>query len=92
MAGHLHEVSSSEDMQRAILDAVIFSMDVKALYPSLDLEDTTEAVMTIVKKTELSLEDIYILHLVTYLAVVLSRKKGESSITCREGLFSRKGD
>ena len=83
------EVSSSEEMQRAILDAnirikeekipdpVVFSMDVKALYPSLDLEDISEAVMTMVEETELGMEDIDIRHLATYLAAILSKEEQE---------------
>ena len=79
------ECSSSEEVQRAILDAnlkikeeeitdpVVFSMDVDALYPSLDIEDISDAVMTMVEETELGMEDVDVKHLATYLAVMLTK-------------------
>ena len=57
--GSAMECSSSEEMQRAMLEAnetlvesrvvepVVFSMDINSLYPSLDLDGILEAVVTL---------------------------------------------
>ena len=74
------ECSSSEEMQRAMLDAnqvlkeekvqdpVVFSMDVKALYPSLDIDDMLEAVTVKYK-------DINCKELSTYLAIMVAKEE-----------------
>ena len=67
--GSTVECSSSEEMQRAMLDAnvtlreskvedpILFSMDVKSLYLSLHLDDMLEAVVTLVEESSLQFED-----------------------------------
>ena len=66
------ECQSSEEMKRAVEDAnkmldeslgeqkevVIFSQDVKALYPSMDVEDMVEVVKKAVQETPLSFANI----------------------------------
>ena len=81
------ECSSSEEMQRAMLDAnqvlkeekvqdpVVFSMDVKALYPSLDLGDMLEAVTVLVEGSRLEYKDINCKELSTYLAIMVAKEE-----------------
>ena len=85
--GSTVECSSSEEMQRAMLDAnvalreskvedpIVFSMDVKSLYPSLHLDDMLEAVVTLVEESSLQFEDIDCKELATYLAVMIGKEE-----------------
>ena len=64
------ECMSTEEMQRAILDAnqmikdqdikdvEVFSMDVHALYPSLHLDDILDSVYSIMVESEISMENL----------------------------------
>ena len=66
-------VANLKIKEEEITDPVVFSMDVDALYPSLDIEDISDAVMTMVEETELGMEDVDVKHLATYLAVMLTK-------------------
>ena len=87
------ECQSSEEMQRAVGDAndkakdvgeeddiIIFSQDVRALYPSLDIEDITEAVREAMMETELSFENVDVETVGKYLAVNMSKADRKKSI------------
>ena len=83
------ECASSEEMQRAmedaneeierleIEDAVIFSTDVKALYPSLDLDDVLEAVEKVVIESKYELENVDVKELAKYLKIVVTKEELE---------------
>ena len=83
------ECLSSEEMQRAILDANIviqegwlkvevFSMDVSALYPSLHIDDILEAVMQLILESDISVECLDTKEMGKYLAVMLEQEEIEA--------------
>ena len=84
------ECKSSEEMQRAmedanekieergIKDAVIFSTDVDALYPSLDTEDVLEAVEKLVMDSEYEFENVEDRELAKYLKIVIPEDELEA--------------
>ena len=98
------ECQSSEEMQRAVEDAnvkmedgiqedeelVIFSQDVIALYPSLDIDDITESVRKAVMDTKVSFKNIDMETVGKYLAIHMTKEEQKklnivSCIPDREG-------
>ena len=87
--GNEVECASSEEMQRAmeeaneyiermeIEDTVIFSTDVKALYPSLDLEDVLEAVEKVVIESEYEFQNVDEKEMAKYLKIVVTKEELE---------------
>ena len=103
MAGDA-ECQSSEEMQRAVGDAnektnnggededevVLISQDVRALYPSLDIQDITEAVREAMMETKLTFDNVDMKTVGKYLAINMSKKEQKSlnivsCIPTREG-------
>ena len=88
MAGDA-ECQSSEEMQRAVGDAnektnnggededevVLISQDVRALYPSLDIQDITEAVREAMMETKLTFDNVDMKTVGKYLAINMSKKE-----------------
>ena len=84
------ECLSSEEMQRAILDTNIiikerklekvdvFSMDVSALYPSLHMDDILEAVMLLITKSQIMVDNLDTKEMGKYLSVVMEQEEIEA--------------
>ena len=77
-------VESTEDLQARIEqfnslhqcereDVVLFSMDAKALYPSIQIERTGDAVYEVMCEADVKYRNINILELARYLAVILGQ-------------------
>ena len=95
-----NQLESTEDLQAKIQqfndlpssdrqDIVVYSMDVKALYPSLDIRRTSEAVMTVIEKSSVVFKEIDYTELSRYLAVTVEEKVIED-LGLREVTMSRR--
>ena len=84
------QVESTEDLQACIAefnllpqqerkDVVIFSMDVKALYPNIQVDNTVEAVRELVQDTAVQFRSINFTELARYLPVTVDEKAIEDS-------------
>ena len=80
-----NQLESTEDLQAKIQefnylpaserqDIVVYSMDVKALYPSLDIRRTSEAVMALIEKSSVVFKEIDYTELSRFLAVSVDEK------------------
>jgi len=80
------ECRSTEEMKAAIgqtninikskkdIEYILFSMDVKALYPSLNIEETANLVYNVLLNSEIVIEEVDMTELGQYLRVVLTEK------------------
>ena len=79
------QVQSTEDLQAKIeafnredsamrADTEVFSMDVKALYPSLDIEKTATAVEEVILESEVKILEIEEIELARYVAAVATNE------------------
>ena len=84
------QVESTEDLQACIAgfnllpqedrtDVVIFSMDVKALYPSIRVDTTVEAVKELLQDTTVQFENVNFTELARYLPLTIDGKDLENS-------------
>ena len=79
-------VESTEDLQSRISmfnslpptereDVVLFSMDATALFPSIEIERTADAVFEVMCEADIKYRNINVLELARYLAVVLKQEE-----------------
>ena len=83
------KIQQFDDLPSSERQDIVVSSDVKALYPSLDMRRTLEAVMTVLEKSSVVFKEIDYTEFSRYLAVTVEEKVIED-LGLREVTMSRR--